>query len=361
VPTDTWVVVWAERASLISSAVIPSSVFCELILTEIKSSHLEDLLPIEYDIPIDPIDKLDQNQEFKLVVVIPAYNEARFIGSTVLKTLEHTNYVLVIDDGSEDDTTQVAQSAGAIVIKHECNRGKGAALNSGLCESRRMGADCVVTLDADSQHLPEEIREVVKPIRDKRADLVIGSRYLNSNNQVPRHRYWGHRLFNTLTKWGSGIQVSDSQSGYRAFSRKALNELCFTSQGFSVESEMQFLAREKDLVIHEVSVTIRYPDQPKRSVLVHGIIVLNGILHLIGQHRPMLYFGIPGAILLSLGIFWGIWVLDIYRHSTQLAVGYTLVSILLSMIGVIMLSTGFTLHSIRGLLIDILNSSTKQF
>jgi hypothetical protein len=75
----------------------------------------------------------------------------------------------------------------------------------------------------------------------------------------------------------------------------------------------------------------------------------------------MLYFGIPGAILLSLGIIWGIWVLDIYRHSTQLAVGYTLVSILLSMIGVIMLSTGFTLHSIRGLLIDILNSSTKQF
>ncbi len=329
-------------------------------MTDLKNSQLDSILPIEYDLPSGPVGLSDKGQDFRLVVVIPAYNEARFIGSTVLKAIKYTDFVLVVDDGSEDETALLAQSAGAMVIKHVCNLGKGAALNSGLNESRRMDADCVVMLDADGQHLPEEINELIRPIQEGRADLVVGSRYLNDNNQVPRHRTWGHQLFNTITKWGSGIQVSDSQSGFRALSRKALDVACFTSQGFSVESEMQFLAQEKGLVIDEVPVTIRYPDQPKRSVLLHGILVLKGLLHLLGRHRPLFYFGMPGAMLLSIGIIGGLWVLNIYRRSAQLAVNYTLVSILFSMIGTIMLSTGFTLHSVRGLLNDLLNSSQRQ-
>ena len=325
-------------------------------MTDLKNSQLDSILPIEYDLPSGPVGLSDQGQDFRLVVVIPAYNEARFIGSTVLKAREYSDWVLVVDDGSEDETALLAQSAGAMVIKHDCNLGKGAALNSGLNESRRMGADCVVMLDADGQHLPEEIHYVIEPIKAGKADLVIGSRYLSQHNKIPRHRSWGHLLFNTITKWGSGVHVSDSQSGFRALSRKALNVACFTSQGFSVESEMQFLANEKGLTIAEVPVTIRYPDQPKRPVLVHGMQVLNGILHLVGQHRPLFYFGVPGTLLLSVGIIWGLWVLDIYRRTAQLAVGYTLFSILLSMIGIIFLSTGITLHSVRGLIINLLNS-----
>jgi glycosyltransferase involved in cell wall biosynthesis len=329
-------------------------------VTDLKNSKLDCILPIEYDLPAGHADQNNLPHGFKLVVVIPAYNEARFIGSTVLKALEYTDSVLVVDDGSEDDTSRLAESAGASVIKHLCNLGKGAALNSGFNESRRIGADCVVTLDADGQHLPEEILELIEPILEGRADLVVGSRYLNNKSQVPRHRNLGHQFFNTLTNWGSGVQVSDSQSGYRALSRKALNVACFTSQGFSVESEMQFLAQEKGLTIAEVPVTIRYPDQPKRPVIVHGMLVLNGILHLVGQHRPLFYFGMPGALLLSVGIIWGLWVVDIFLRSAQLAVGYTLFSILLSMTGIIMLSTGLTLHSIRGLLIDLFNSMKKS-
>jgi len=107
-------------------------------------------------------------------------------------------------------------------------------------------------------------------------------------------------------------------------------------------------------------VTIRYPDQTKRHALVYGILVLNSLLHLVGQHRPLFYFGIPGALLLSVGIIWGLWVVDIFLRSAQLAVGYTLFSILLSMTGIIMLSTCLTLHSIRGILHDLLFSSKKQ-
>jgi glycosyltransferase involved in cell wall biosynthesis len=307
---------------------------------------------------IEPPGDLPSN--LKLVVVIPAYNEARFIGSTVLKALDFSDYVLVVDDGSDDDTSQIAEAAGASVVRHEFNLGKGAALNSGLRECRQLGAQCVVTMDADGQHLPEEMQQVVAPILEERADLVIGSRYLKIGNQVPRHRIWGHRAFNLLTKWGSGIQVSDSQCGYRAFSARALEAIYFTSRGFSVESEMQFLVRENGLKVEEVPVTIRYQDQPKRSVMLHGLLVLNGVLRLVGQHRPLFYLGVPGAFFLTIGISWGLWVMDIYRRSAQLAVGYTLISLLFSMTGMIMLTTGITLHSIRGLLMDMLSSKKES-
>jgi glycosyltransferase involved in cell wall biosynthesis len=325
----------------------------------LKNSQLVNLLPIEYELPDEILDSHDRQDDFKLLVVIPAYNEARFIGSTVLKALDFSDHVLVVDDGSDDDTARVAEYAGAFVIKHPYNQGKGAALNRGLCESRRLGADCMVTLDADGQHLPAEINRLVEPIQAGRADLVIGSRYLSRQNQVPLHRLLGHKFFNIFTKLGSGIQVSDSQSGFRAFSRNAIDSLCFTSQGFSVESEMQFLAQQKNLVINEVPVTISYLDQPKRSTVVHGFIVLKGLLDLVRHHRPVFYFGILGALFLSTGMIWGLYVIKIYILSAQLAVGYTLVSLLLSLIGTIMLSTGLALHSIQGLLIDIFNSMDK--
>lgn len=302
----------------------------------------------------------DRQQELKLIVVIPAYNEARFIGSTVLKALEMTDHVLVIDDGSDDDTAQIAKAAGATVLRHRSNLGKGAALNSGFGYCRQTEAQCVVTLDADGQHLPEEMSHILGPVLEGRADLVIGSRYIEAGNHVPRHRIWGHRVFNLLTKLASGIQVSDSQSGYRALSASALEVIYFTSRGFSVESEMQFIAREKGLKVEEVPVTISYQDQPKRSVFLQGILVLFGVLSLVRQHRPLLYFGLPGGFFLAVGIGWGLWALDIYQHSGQMVVGHILVSLLLSMIGMIMLSTGIILHSIRGLLINMLRSKKKH-
>jgi glycosyltransferase involved in cell wall biosynthesis len=329
-------------------------------MADIETTQLKPVLQIECDLPDGMFDNSNQGSGFNVIVVIPAYNEARFIGSTVLKALNYANKVLVLDDGSEDDTSQLAEAAGAIVIRHDCNLGKGAALNTGLLATRPMGADCVVTLDADGQHLPEEIHQIIAPIKAGKADLVIGSRYLEKHNHVPRTRLWGHKFFNTFTKLSSGVQASDSQSGFRAYSPTALESICFTSQGFSVESEMQFLAREKGLVIDEVPITIRYPDGPKRSLLVHGVQVLNGILRLVGQHRPLFFFGIFGAFSLALGILWGCWVVKIYINSVQLAVGYTLVSILFSMVGIILLSTGFVLHSVRGLINDLLNSSRRD-
>jgi glycosyltransferase involved in cell wall biosynthesis len=301
--------------------------------------------------------KLDLST-YKIVALIPAYNEERFIGSVVLKARRYAQTVIVVDDGSTDATAQVAAAAGAVVFEHAANQGKGVALNTGLHLARDHAPDAVVMLDADGQHLPEELALVVAPVLEGRADLVIGSRYLERSSQVPRHRVWGHWFFNTLTRLASGTASTDSQSGYRAFSPAALETVSFSSNGFSVESEMQFIAHENCLRLVEVPITIQYTDKPKRPVLEHGLRVLNGVLRLTGQYRPLLFFGVPGLVLFFTGLGWGVVVVDRYSRYHQLAVGYALICVLMSVVGLIMSSTAITLHSIRGLLLDLLGDKT---
>jgi glycosyltransferase involved in cell wall biosynthesis len=295
----------------------------------------------------------------KIVVVIPAYNEERFIGSVALIAKKYASTVIVIDDGSSDATADVAAASGAVVLRHPQNQGKGSALNSGFCLAREYDPQVVVTLDADGQHLPEELGLLVTPVLSGEADIVVGSRYLNDNSLVPRHRVWGHWAFNLLTRAASGMSSTDSQSGFRAFSPVALQKIDFCSKGFSVESEMQFIAKEYDLRFVEVPITIRYTDKPKRPVITHGLGVLNGVLRLVGQYRPLLFFGVPGFILLTGGILMGIYVVEIYRRYLSLAVGYAMISVLLTIMGMLLMSTGIILHSIRGLLFDFLSHISR--
>ncbi|MCP5096860.1 MAG: glycosyltransferase family 2 protein [Chloroflexi bacterium] len=289
----------------------------------------------------------------RVAVIIPAYNEERFIGSVVLKSRQYSDNVIVVDDGSSDQTAAVAATAGAYVIEHHINQGKGGALNTGFAYAQDIGADVIVTIDADGQHDVEEISAVIDPVINGDADLVIGSRYLVNNSDVPPHRVIGHKAFNFITNQASGTSVTDSQSGFRAFSPRCLSKLAFSSNGFSVESEMQFIAREHALKLVEVPITIYYHDAPKRSVWAHGLTVLNGILRLVGQYRPLLFFGLVGICMLILGLGWGLWVIDLFRQTRELATGYALISALLFIIGNIALSTGIILHSVRGLLLNI--------
>ncbi|MBN1439936.1 MAG: glycosyltransferase family 2 protein [Anaerolineales bacterium] len=294
-----------------------------------------------------------------LIAIIPAYNEERFIGSVVLKAKKYVDAVLVIDDGSKDLTAEVARAAGAVVVRHETNRGKGAALNSGFEKARELRAQAAVVLDGDGQHRPEDIPTVIAPIHDEKADIVVGSRYLEQQSHIPFVRILGHRFFNSFTNWLTGTHVTDSQSGFRAFSTKALQRIKFKSEDFSVESEMQFLAAQQDLQLTEVPIVICYPERPKRSVIAHGVSVLNGILRLVGQHRPLLFFGVPGAILITMGLLWGAWVVDIYSRYQTLAIGYALISVFLSIVGMFFLLTGIILHSIRALLMELKSAMAK--
>jgi len=269
--------------------------------------------------------------------------------------------VIVVDDGSTDLTAEIAEAAGAVVVRHEGKQGKGNALSTGLRHIRELDPAAVVMLDGDGQHLPQEVPQVLAPVLSGEADLVLGSRYLNgSNGGVPRHRVWGHRAFNLLTRVASGVGASDSQSGFRAFSPRALEAISFRSDGFSVESEMQFLAHEHGLRLVEVPITADYVEEAKRPVVSHGLMVLNGVLRLIGQYRPLLFFGLPGLVVLLAGIGWGGWVVSIYQRSGQLAVGYALISVLLTIVGSLSLFSGLILHSVRGLLLELINPKASR-
>lgn len=287
------------------------------------------------------------------VVVIPAYNEERFIGSVVLKTRQIVDTVIVVDDGSRDSTAEIAAAAGAVVVRHEGNKGKGAALNTGFLKAKEYTPEVVITLDGDWQHLPEEMALVAAPVLEGGADIVVGSRYLEKSSDVPVQRVIGHWGFTSLTNIISGVSLTDSQSGYRAFSPTALEALTFSSRSFSVESEMQFLAKDHKLKVVEVPITIRYVDKPKRSVLSHGLVVLNGILRLVAQHRPLLFFAVPGVFMLLVGLLLGVWVVYNYWLHENLAVGTALVVVIMLLTGIFLLFTGIVLHSLRVMMAEI--------
>jgi glycosyltransferase involved in cell wall biosynthesis len=285
------------------------------------------------------------------IAVIAAYNEDRFIGSVVLKTRRYVDQVLVVDDGSADDTARIAEQAGATVIRHDCNRGKAEAVNTGLRRARELNAELVVLLDADGQHDPNEIPHLFEPIQNHQTDLVVGSRFLEVRSQIPRWRTFGQHALTLATNVASGMPLTDSQSGFRALSQKALQALNFRSEGgFSIESEMQFLAQKHGLTVQEVPISVIYSEPSKRNPFRHGFQVLNGIVTLVSQNRPLFFFGGSGAIILTLGLLMGLVVIDRYNTYQNLAVGYALVSILLSIIGIQTLFTGIVLHSLRAFL-----------
>ena len=144
-----------------------------------------------------------------VIVVIPAFNEERLIGSVVLKTLCYPVTVIVVDDGSTDLTAELAARAGAQVVRLPENQGKGAALNAGVEKALEYDPDAVVLIDADGQHLPGELPVLLAPVLEGRADVVVGSRYMKKGNKVPVHRILGHKFFNLITGAASGVSVSD--------------------------------------------------------------------------------------------------------------------------------------------------------
>ncbi len=289
-----------------------------------------------------------------VLLAVPAYNEERFIGSTVIEARLLGLQVLVIDDGSTDRTAEIASGAGAWVERHETNRGKSEALNTAFRIARSGPTKALVLLDGDGQHHASEIHRFLQPILSGEADIVIGSRFLSKLGQgIPHVRRFGQRLMTWLTNMSSGVSVTDSQSGFRAFSPRAIEKLRFASEGFGAEVEMQFRARDLGLRLAEVPIRPMYLDPPKRNVFSHGAQVLNSVLTLTSRHRPLLFFSTPGLLLLLLGLAVDLVVVSTYQHTQVLATGYALMSIVLDIAGLLSLFAGLLLHSMRGNFMDL--------
>jgi glycosyltransferase involved in cell wall biosynthesis len=285
----------------------------------------------------------------RIVVVIPAYNEERFIASVVINARQHAHEVIVVDDGSADRTAFLAQEAGAFVIRMPENAGKGGALNAGFEYARRLHPSVVVILDADAQHDPAEIPNVASPILSGEADVVIGSRFLEVKSRIPRWRQLGQHALNLATNVASGVRITDTQSGYRAFSPAALQVMRFRSRGLAVESEMQFLLQSSRLSVKEVAISVQYQDGNKRNPVVHGLRVLDAIIGLAARRRPLLFFALPGILLAAAGLFTGLNVLILIAGHHDLPVGTTMLSVMLMIAGLVLSTAGVTLNVLGGI------------
>ena len=215
----------------------------------------------------------------KVYIVLPAYNEGKVI-KEVIKDIKAQGYnnVIVIDDGSTDDTYEESISAGAITIKHTINRGKGAATQTGLDATRQLGADVTVTMDSDGQHNPKDIEKLIKPIIENNADVVLGSRMLGEKG-MPSSRKLMNKIGNFVTYIFFGIWVSDSQSGFRAYSKKALDSVYTYMDRYEFESEMLGQVKSAKLKIKEVPIKVIYTEYSLNKYKHDAAFTAQGLLN----------------------------------------------------------------------------------
>jgi hypothetical protein len=307
-------------------------------------------------LPRQDVDSPPPHQAPRVVAVIPAFNEDKYIASVVLKARHRVDQVLVVDDGSSDLTCTLASEAGATVVTHPVNQGKGAAVRTGLQWALANRAQAAVLLDGDGQHRPDDIDQLVGAILTGDADMVVGSRFIGQARTTPAWRMVGQHGLNALTAIASGQTLTDSQSGFRALSQRAMWVMsdALRGNGFSVESEMQLVAKQHGLRTVEAPVEVDYDVPLKRNPVGHGLQVIDGMLRLAGQARPLLFISLPGLLLLLIGIALGVVVVNLYAEYRQLAIGYGLITVLLVVIGVLALFAGIMLHTIRALLLEFL-------
>jgi glycosyltransferase involved in cell wall biosynthesis len=289
-----------------------------------------------------------------ITAILPAYEEEVSIGSIVLLTRLYTDKVIVVDDGSTDRTADIARKAGAEVIVHETNKGKGTALKTGFAAAVKMGADVIVTMDSDAQHNPSDIPKLATPIIKGEADMVNGSRYLNGQDKnTPAYRRVGQTVLDKATNLNSGLHITDSQSGFRAFAASIIDVFRFNANGMAIESEMLADAGKAGIRIKEVEIAVRYDvDGSTANPVQHGLQVLVSILKDMEFKRPLYYFTVPGMSIGMVGIFMGASFLQTFTTGGSLNFGPTMLMVLLIIVGCFMALTGILLHSLSALLRD---------
>jgi len=281
------------------------------------------------------------------LAIIPCYNEATTIGSVVLKAKRHVDNILVIDDGSIDDTADVARAAGATVISHRMNYGKSRAIKTGFKYALNQGFDYVVTIDGDGQHNPDEIPSVLGNLMNNGHDISIGLRSGNGT-EMPFWRKIGKRALDYATSFGNGGHVTDSQCGFRAFNKKAVKIITPRLNGgdFTIESEQLIRAHELGLGVSHTNVTCKYKnlDTSAKNPASHGFSVLSYIIWLVAERRPLLFISVPGFIMVILGLLLGIRTLQYYNQAHVFLISYAVLVSIFLIIGVLAVFMGLMLN-----------------
>jgi len=284
----------------------------------------------------------------KIIIGIPAFNEEKNIASIISKLMNITDTIIVCNDGSSDLTSKIAEKMGAVVINHEKNLGYGGAIRSIFLKAKEMDGDVLVTFDADGQHRIEDIQNVINPILNDESDLVIGSRFLDeSEKEVPHYRKVGIKVITKITNASIKKQLTDSQSGFRAYSKKVVNELNPSELGMGISTEILIKASSREFRISEVPIKIMYNgDTSTHNPISHGSSVLLSTIKYTSIENPLKFYGIPSIIFLIIGISFTVWTIQEYAMSGDIITNIAIIAIGCVIVGVVLLLCAILLYSL---------------
>lgn len=296
---------------------------------------------------------MSSDANFKVIVCIPAFNESKTINDIVKRSKQFADSIIVYDDGSDDGTHEAAQGAGATVIRSTENKGYGFAIRSLFQAAKEQEADIMITLDSDGQHNPNQIPDLLEPLKNG-FDIVIGSRFLKRDDmiRVPRIRSFGIKTITRLTQAASYNGITDSQSGFRAYSKKALSKINLFEDGMAVSTEILLRASEKKLSVAEVPITISYSIKgtSTHNALTHGIGVLYSVFQFISLRHPLAFYGLPGVVLLGIAAYLLKNALDFFSRTGYVSTNFILISVGIAVVGVVLLATAAIVYTLIALL-----------
>jgi glycosyltransferase involved in cell wall biosynthesis len=252
-----------------------------------------------------------ERKDIRVFTVIPAYNEELNIKEVITKSFRYSDQVIVLNDGSTDSTEKIAKEANAVVKSHIINRGLGITIRDGIQEAMKLGADLIVTIDADGQYNPDQIPDLLQPILDGKADLVLGSRFKGTIVKMPRLKRLGNKIITLIIRNLMNLDISDSQTGFRAIKREILEHIILTAD-YTYTQEMIIRAAAEGFFIEDVPVTF-YERKDGKSRLIrdpaeYGLNNAMTMLRAYRDYRPMTLFGTIGVLMMLLGVLIGLYI-----------------------------------------------------
>ena len=289
-----------------------------------------------------------------VTIGIPAFNEEKNIAGIISKLKKYADTIIVCDDGSTDLTGKISEELGTIVITHEKNKGYGASINSLFLKAKELKTNVFVTFDADGQHRVEDIPIVTEPIINNKAEIVIGSRFLETKSEeMPNYRKVGIKLITKVTNLSIKEKLTDSQSGFRAYSKKALDEIIPSDEGMGVSTEILIKASNLDLKMAEVPIKVSYEGETStKDPISHGSSVIFSTIKFTSIHNPLKFYGIPGIIFLVIGLGFISWTIQIYSVHQEIVTNVSLIGIGCIVLGAVLLMTAVILFSLVTLIND---------
>ena len=283
----------------------------------------------------------------EITIGIPAYNEEKNISEIIKKLQKITNKIIVCDDGSSDSTVKIAKEMGVLVIQHETNLGYGAAIRSIFLKAREEKSKFLITLDSDGQHRIEDIQTVLEPLKTGKADIVIGSRFLNNDGKnVPSYRKIGIKILTKLANTSLEQNITDSQSGFRGYGKDVIKNVTPSESGMGVSNEILIKASKQGLKIVEVPIIILYDgDTSTHNPISHGSSVLISTLKFISMEHPLKFYGIPGFVFLLIGLGFLIFTVNLFTETRQILLSSAIIGVGSTIFGIILIQSSILLYA----------------